>query len=87
LGFLQEFTEPRNFLQAKIMTVRPLEEGTLAADAEHKFSVSTRLDITQMFDKFYGLAPAEVMGQLTVEKILVQRFEALAHLTSPLTKV
>ena len=29
-GFLQEFTQPRNFLHAKIMGVRPLEKGALA---------------------------------------------------------
>src|SRR5579864_4376853 len=61
-GFLQEFTQPRNFLHAKIMGVRPLEKDALAADAEHKFIVSMRLDLTQMLDQFDGLAPTQVMG-------------------------
>ena len=56
-GFFQEFTQPRNFLHAKIMGVRPLEKDALAADAEHKFIVSVRLDLTQMLDQFDGLAP------------------------------
>jgi hypothetical protein len=56
-GFLQEFTQPRNFLLAKIMGVRPLEKDALAADAEHKFIVSMRLDLTQMLDQFDSLAP------------------------------
>src|SRR6202041_1627697 len=45
-GFLQEFTQPRNFLHAKVMGLRPLEKRALAADAEHKFISSMRLDIT-----------------------------------------
>jgi hypothetical protein len=57
-GFFQEFTQPRNFLHAKIMGVRPLEKDTLAADAEHKFIVAVRFDLTQMLDQFDGLAPA-----------------------------
>jgi hypothetical protein len=32
------------------MGVRLLEKGTLATDAEHKFVVSMRLDLTQMLD-------------------------------------
>jgi hypothetical protein len=56
-GFLQEFTQPRNFLHAEIMGIRPLEKGALAADAEHKLIVSMRLDITQMLDQFDCLAP------------------------------
>ena len=61
-GFLQEFTQPRNFLHAKIMSVRPLEKNALAADAEHKLIVSMRLDVAQMLDQFDGLAPTQVMG-------------------------
>lgn len=61
-GFLQEFTQPRNFLHAKIMSVRPLEKSALAADAEHKLIVPMRLDFTQMLDQFDGLAPTQVMG-------------------------
>src|SRR5271163_2457775 len=57
-GFLQEFTQPRNFLHAKIMSVRLLEKHALAADAEHKFIVSVRLDLSQMLHEFDGLAPA-----------------------------
>jgi hypothetical protein len=56
-GFFQEFTQPRNFLDAEVMGVRPLEKDALAADAEHKFIVSMRLDLTQMLDQFDGLAP------------------------------
>jgi hypothetical protein len=56
-GFFQEFTQPRNFLHAKIMGVRALEKDALAADAEHKFIVSMRLDLTQMLDQFDGLVP------------------------------
>jgi hypothetical protein len=56
-GSLQEFTQPRNFLHAKIMGVRPLEKDALAADAEHKLIVSMRLDLSQMLDQFDGLAP------------------------------
>jgi hypothetical protein len=40
------------------MGVRPLEKDTLAADAEHKFIVAVRFDLTQMLDQFDGLAPA-----------------------------
>ena len=61
-GFLQEFTQPRNFLHAKIMAVRPLEKDALAADAEDKLIVSMRLDLTQVIDQFDGLAPTQVMG-------------------------
>jgi hypothetical protein len=57
-GVFQELTQPRNFLYAKIMGVRLLEKGALAADAEHKFVVSMRLDPTHMLDQFDGLAPA-----------------------------
>src|SRR5579872_1347354 len=64
------------------MGVRLLEKDTLAADAEHKFVVSMRLDLTQMLDQFDGLAPTQVMRQLAVEKILIQRFQVLAHLRS-----
>jgi hypothetical protein len=56
-GTFQEFTQPGNFLHAKIMGVRPLEKRALAADAEHKFIVSVRLDLTQMLDQFDSLAP------------------------------
>src|ERR1700683_1061661 len=78
-GFLQEFTQPRNFLDAKIMGVRLLEKDALATDAEHEFIVSMRLDLTKMLDQFDGLAPTSVMWQLAVEKILIQRFEMLTH--------
>ncbi len=61
-GFFQEFTQSRNFLYAKIMGVRLLEKDALAADAENKFIVSVRLDLTQMLDQFDGLTPAQVMG-------------------------
>ena len=56
-GFLQEFTQPRNFLLAKIMGLRPLEKDALAADAEHKFIASMRLDLAQVLDQFDSLAP------------------------------
>jgi hypothetical protein len=56
-GVFQELTQPRNFLHAKIMGVRLLEKDALAADAEHKFVISARLDLTQMLDQFDGLAP------------------------------
>ena len=39
------------------MSVRPLKEGALAADEEHKFIVSMRLDLPGMLDQFYSLAP------------------------------
>jgi hypothetical protein len=39
------------------MGVRPLEKDALAADAEHKFIVPMRLDLTQMLDQFDGLTP------------------------------
>jgi len=61
-GFLQEFTQPRNFLYTKIMSVRPLEKSALVADAEHKLIVPMRLDVTQMLDQFDGLIPTQVMG-------------------------
>ena len=60
--FLQEFTQPRNFLYTEIMGVRLLEKGALAAHMEHKLIVSLRLDLTQMLDQFDGLAPTQVMG-------------------------
>src|SRR4029077_14770564 len=56
-GFLQEFTQPRNFLHAKIMGLRPLEKDALGADAEHKFIASMRLDLAQVLDQFDSLAP------------------------------
>src|SRR5271166_4780720 len=56
-GFLQEFTQPRNFLQTKIMGLRPLEKDALAADAEHEFIASMRLDLAQVLDQFDSLAP------------------------------
>ncbi len=45
-GFFQEFTQARNFLFTKIMSLRPLEEGALAADAKDKFVVSMWLNLT-----------------------------------------
>ena len=56
-GFFQEFAQPRNFLHTKIMGVRLLEKDALAADAEHKFVISVRLDLSQMLDQVDGLAP------------------------------
>ena len=56
-GFFQEFTQPGNFLHAKIMSVRPLEKAALAAHPKHKFVVSMRLNLTQMLDQFDCLAP------------------------------
>src|ERR1700677_1027322 len=70
-GFLQEFTQPRNFLYTEIMGMRLLEKGALAADAEHKFIVSMRLYLAQVLDQFDSFAPTQVMGKLAVEKILV----------------
>ncbi len=81
-GFFQEFTQPRNFLHAKIVGARPLEKGALAADAEHKSIVSMQLNLTQMLDEFDRLAPTQVMGQLAVEKVLVQRLEMFAHMVT-----
>jgi hypothetical protein len=83
--FLQEFAQPRNFLDAKIVGVRLLEKDALAADAKHKFIVPVRLDLTKRFDQFDSLAPTQVMGKLAVEKILVQRFEVLTHGAFPFT--
>jgi len=60
--FLQEFTKPGNFLNAKIMGVRLLEKDALAADDEHKFIFSMFLDLTQMRDQLDSLAPTQVMG-------------------------
>ena len=37
--------------------MRLLEKDALAPDAEHKFVVSVRLDLTQMLNQFDGLAP------------------------------
>jgi hypothetical protein len=65
-SFLQEFTQPSNFLQAKIVGVRALEKGALAADAEYKFILSMRLDHPQMLDQFDGLTPTKVMRYLAV---------------------
>jgi len=81
-GFLQELTQPRNFLYTEIMGMRLLEKGASVADAEDKFVVSVRLDLAQMLDQFDGFAPTQIVGQVATEKILVQRFEVLAHLTS-----
>jgi hypothetical protein len=61
-GFFQEFTQPRNFLYTKIMGMRLLEKGALAANAEDKLVVSMRLDLTQLLDQFDGFAPTQVMG-------------------------
>jgi hypothetical protein len=68
------------------MCLRLLEKDTLAADAEHKFIASMRLDLAQVLDQFNSLGPTQVMWQLAVEKILVQRFEVLAHSAFSLTK-
>src|ERR1700691_3893739 len=62
LGFLQEFTQPRNFLYTEIMGMGLLEKGALLADAEYKLIVSVRLDFAQMLDQFDSLAPTQVMG-------------------------
>ncbi|HUD68147.1 MAG TPA: hypothetical protein VMQ17_26430 [Candidatus Sulfotelmatobacter sp.] len=43
------------------MSVRPFDKNALAAAAEHKLIVFMRLDLTQMFDQFDGLAPTQVM--------------------------
>jgi hypothetical protein len=43
------------------MGVRPLEKLALAAHAEHKFTVSVRLDFTQMLDQFDSLAPTSTI--------------------------
>ena len=56
-GFLQEFAQPRNFLHAKVVGMRPLEKHAFAADVEHEFIVSMRLDLAQLLDQFYSLAP------------------------------
>jgi len=56
-GFLQELTQPRNFLYTEIMGMRLLEKSASVADAEDKFVVSVRLDLTQMLDQFDGFAP------------------------------
>jgi hypothetical protein len=56
-GLLQEFTQPGNFLHAKIMRMRLLEKDALAVDDERKFIVAVRLDLTQMLDQFDGLGP------------------------------
>ena len=61
-GCFQEFTQPRNFLHIKIMSVRALKKGALSADAEDKFVVSMRLDLAQMLDQCDGLAPTQVVG-------------------------
>ena len=37
--------------------LRPLEKDALAADAEHKFIASMRLDLAQVLDQFDSLAP------------------------------
>jgi hypothetical protein len=35
-----------------------------------------------MFDQLDGFAPTQIVGKVAAEKILVQRVEMLAHLTS-----
>jgi hypothetical protein len=62
--------------------MRLLEKDALVADAKYKFIVSVRLDLTQMFDQLDGFAPTQIVGKVAAEKILVQRVEMLAHLTS-----
>jgi hypothetical protein len=37
--------------------LRPVEKDALAADAEHKFIASMRLNLAQMLDQFDSLAP------------------------------
>jgi hypothetical protein len=44
----------------------------------HRFRA---MDFSQMVDEFDGLAPSQIVGRLTVERILIQSFEVLAHLT------
>ena len=56
-GFLQEFTQPGDFLHPKIMSMRLLEKDALAVDDEHELIVAVRLDLTQMLDQFEGLGP------------------------------
>src|SRR5579864_8930159 len=62
-GFFQEFTQPGNFLHAKIMGMRALEKDALAAEAEHKFIISMRLDLTQMLDQI-GRAQSELQSHV-----------------------
>src|ERR1700689_534059 len=65
------------------MAGRPLEKDALVADAEHKFIPSMGLNLaTHMPDQIDGLAPTQVMRQLAVYKIVVQRFKMFAHRTS-----
>ncbi len=52
-----EFTQPRNFLDAKVVGVRLLEKDALAVHDEHNFIVAVRLNLTQMLDQFDGLGP------------------------------
>ncbi len=66
-GFFQKLAQSRNFLHAKVVGIRPLEKYAFATDAEREFIVSMRLDLTQMLNQFYRLAPAEIMRQLAVE--------------------
>lgn len=39
------------------MCLRPLEKDALAADAEHEFIATMRLDLAQVLDQFDSLAP------------------------------
>lgn len=62
--------------------MRPIEDNAFVPNAEHKLFFSTRLDLTDVLDKFDGLAPAQIVGELAVEKILVQRLKVFAHRSS-----
>ena len=59
--------------------MRPIEDNAFVPNAEHKLIFSTRLDLTDVLDKFDGLAPTQIVGELAVEEILAQRFQVLAH--------
>jgi methylaspartate ammonia-lyase len=61
------------------MGVRLLEKDALPSDAKYKLIIAVRLDLTQMLDEVDGFAPTQIVGQLAVDKILVQRIEVLAH--------
>src|SRR5579863_2693491 len=56
-GFLQQLTQPRNFLRTKIVCLRLLEKNAFVAHAENEFIASMWLHLAQVLNQFERLDP------------------------------
>jgi hypothetical protein len=57
------------------MCIRSLERCQLRADFEDELIVAMGFNLTQMFDEFDNLVPAETPRQLTGEEVFPKLFE------------